>query len=79
MGINIAMDSGSEVLASPDTEKDVAALESSPEITPITSPTNADRLQEERRVRRKIDAVVLPTVSTIIASGLSSRNSSRKF
>jgi hypothetical protein len=66
MGTDNAVDSGLDELARPGAEKDVATIESSPEITQIASPINVDRLEEERRVRKKIDAVVLPTVSSNI-------------
>jgi hypothetical protein len=47
-------------------EKDVATIEASPVVTPTTSASDIGHHQdEERRVRRKIDAVVLPTVSII--------------
>ena len=66
MDADNAVESGLDELARSGAENDVATIESSPEITPIASPINVDRLEEERRVRKKIDAVVLPTVSPTI-------------
>jgi hypothetical protein len=79
MGTDHVSGSGMTELVRPITEKDVNTVESSPDVTPIVNASCADQVEEERRVRRKIDTVVLPTVSTTVLKCGIVAISSRKF